>query len=60
MINQYIKIAFSDGSVGYQVIQNGNVISFVDEAGTFLFDVAPIGLGSTVIDASPEIQPWMT
>lgn len=56
---QYILIGFTDGTQGYQVIQDGTVINFVDEAGVTRFDEAPAGLGSWVIDAKPPVKDWM-
>ena len=49
----------TDNTVVYQVVQNGCVMHHVDETGNYLYDTIPIGIGSWVIDGSPEVQPWM-
>ena len=61
MLNQYIQVIFSDGSIGYQVIQNGVVLSYVDTAGLIIFGGGPVpdGIGSSVINTTPPIQAWM-
>lgn len=54
----YILLDFGDFQ-GYQEIQNGNVIRYVDLQGSELFVLPPVGNGGSVIDATPPRQDWM-
>jgi hypothetical protein len=56
---EYILVGFTDMTQGYQVIQNGTVTQYVDTSGNYIFDAAPDGLGSWVIDPNPPHQGWM-
>lgn len=55
----YILIEIDNYGIAYQEIANGQVIRYLAQDGSFLFDVVPIGNGSGVVDANPPIQSWM-
>lgn len=54
----YILLDFGDFRA-YQEVNNGNVVRYVFEDGSFAFDMPPIGDGGQVIDANPPRLDWM-
>lgn len=59
---QYIKVEFlSDPPlVAYQEVgEYGIVARYLDEQGTFLFEVPPSGVICVVTDPDPPRLPWM-
>jgi hypothetical protein len=59
---QYIKVEFLTDPplVAYQEVgEFGIVLRYLDEQGTFLFEVPPSGVLCVVTDPDPPRQPWM-
>lgn len=55
----YIKLDFGDGTQGFQEVQSGMVVRYVDTSGNTLTDHPKEGNGGTVIDANPPRESWM-
>lgn len=56
----YIKLKLDDEIVVYQQINENSVVQYLDQNGNYLYDTIPVGIGSTIMDANPPTETWMS